>query len=134
MNKFRKSERLSGKAVFSRLAASKQFVFSFPCRVLYEVVPVTDIHAAQVAFVVPKRLFKKSSQRNRIKRLLREAYRLNKQPLIDYLEQRQQAAHIIFIYTHKEELTQQETSAKIVLTLQKLINQFSGVERTNSKT
>lgn len=134
MNKFRKPERLSGKAVFSRLAASKQFVFGFPCRVLYEVVPVTDIHAAQVAFVVPKRLFKKSSQRNRIKRLLREAYRLNKQPLIDYLEQRQQAAHIIFIYTHKEELTQQETSAKIVLTLQKLINQFSGVERTNSKT
>ncbi len=134
MNKFRKSERLSGKAVFSRLAASKQFVFSFPCRVLFEVAPVTDIHAAQVAFVVPKRLFKKSSQRNRIKRLLREAYRLNKQPLIDYLEQHQQTAHLIFIYTHKEELTQQETSAKIVLTLQKLINQFSGVERTNSKT
>jgi ribonuclease P protein component len=87
----------------------------------------------QVAFVVPKRLFKKSSQRNRIKRLLREAYRLNKLPLIEFLQQQQQAAHLIFIYTHKEELTQQETSAKIVLTLQKLINQFSDVERT-SKT
>ena len=50
---------------------------------------------------VNKRNFKKAVHRNRIKRLLREAYRLNKQPLLNYLSQHQKEAMVFFLYVDK---------------------------------
>ncbi len=47
------------------------------------------------------RNFKKAVHRNRIKRLLREAYRLNKLPLHLYLEQHQKQVVVFFLYIDK---------------------------------
>ena len=58
--------------------------------------------AVQAAFSASARIFKKAVDRNRIKRLMRECYRTQKQPLA--AEAGQKAMHIIlfFIYTGRE--------------------------------
>lgn len=61
--------------------------------------PRLDI-SVQVGFSVSKRTFKRAHDRNRVKRLLREAYRLNKQILHDIPAEGQLA--VMFIFTGKE--------------------------------
>ena len=53
----------------------------------------------QAAFSVSIKNFKKAVERNRIKRLMREAYRLQKLPLKNKLEEQQQGLLVFIIYT-----------------------------------
>ena len=52
----------------------------------------------QVAFTVSKSKFKHAVDRNRIKRLMREAYRTNKHQFIEKLQQENKAVALMFIY------------------------------------
>ncbi len=52
----------------------------------------------QATFSVSSKNFKKAVERNRIKRLMREAYRLQKNPLQDGLEEDQLHLAVFIIY------------------------------------
>ena len=80
-----KSERLNRKKVMERMFAGGARSFSFfPLRVVY--VPAPELEAPVAVLVsVSKRRFKRAVMRNRLKRQIREAYRLHKQILIDVL-------------------------------------------------
>lgn len=65
-------------------------------------VPLPENVAAQVTFTVSKRAFKKAVDRNRIKRLMREAYRLNKSDHIAALEAKKEQVAMMFVYLGKE--------------------------------
>ena len=71
----------------------------------------------QVLITVPKKFWKKSVQRNYIKRLIREAYRTNKHSLYDTLEQqgKQLALALIFRGKHKPTLQEIEKDIKKAL-------------------
>lgn len=56
----------------------------------------------QAGFTVSSRLFKKAVDRNRIKRLMRESYRLQKNNLKISLEEKHKNLAVFFIYTGKE--------------------------------
>ena len=73
-----------------------------------EAAPSPDPVRAQVAFSVPKRIYKTAVARNRIKRRMREAYRLHKQELYDKLADRQLSAVLMLVYIAKEELSYDE--------------------------
>jgi ribonuclease P protein component len=77
----------------------------------------------QAGFGAGSRHFKKAVDRNRIKRLSREAYRLQKQPLIDLLAEKQISMAVFFVYTGKELPDHSTVKAKIGVALQKLINE-----------
>ena len=77
----------------------------------------------QAGFGAGSRHFKKAVDRNRIKRLSREAYRLQKQPLIDLLAEKGISMAVFFIYTGKELPDHSTVKAKIGVALQKLIKE-----------
>jgi ribonuclease P protein component len=77
---FPKSEKLCGKiAIESLYKKGKRFV-AWPLRITY--MPSTS-QSNQVLVWAPKSLFKHAFDRNRLRRQMREAYRLNKHLLAD---------------------------------------------------
>lgn len=72
----------------------------FPFRVVY--VWAGDAEVLQTGFSVSTRYFKKAVDRNRVKRLMREGYRLQKQPLLDILTTTEKKLGVFFIFTGNE--------------------------------
>ena len=97
-NTLHKSERLCRKKLIGEMFSGKARSFaSFPLRVVY--LPVTEQPCSATILVsVSKRRFKRAVKRNRIKRQVREAYRLNKQLLLQSLEEKNMQVAIAFIY------------------------------------
>ena len=93
-----KAERLCRKKLIGEMFSGKARSFTcFPLRVVY--LPVAEQPCSATILVsVSKRRFKRAVKRNRIKRQVREAYRLNKQLLLPTLEQQGQQVAIAFIY------------------------------------
>ena len=81
-NTLRKSERLDKKKVIEKMFAGGSRSFSvFPLRVVY--LPVEELEApVSILVSVSKRRFKRAVKRNRVKRQIREAYRMNKHGLL----------------------------------------------------
>jgi ribonuclease P protein component len=71
------------------------------------------------------RQFKKATDRNRIKRLLREAYRHNKHDLQNMLSDQGQTMILFLIYTGKELPQLQEVENAVQLILQQLQRRLS---------
>ena len=97
-NTLRKSERLDKKKVIEKMFAGGSRSFSvFPLRVVY--LPVEELEAdASILISVSKRRFKRAVKRNRVKRQIREAYRVNKHELLNILVERKCRLAIAFIY------------------------------------
>ena len=97
-NTLRKSERLDKKKVIEKMFASGSHSFSiFPLRVVY--LQVEELEAiASILVSVSKRRFKRAVKRNRVKRQIREAYRVNKHKLLSVLAEKQCRLAIAFIY------------------------------------
>lgn len=120
--KFRKNERLCSKKLFEKLGASNQRINAFPLRLIYlKTEQLPENGTVQAAFVVPKRLFKKAVDRNRIKRQMREAYRLNKAPLIQHCLSSNQKLALLFIYLNTDSPNFNIIQEKLVLILQRVI-------------
>ncbi|MET1258560.1 ribonuclease P protein component [Flagellimonas sp. DF-77] len=78
---FKSNERLKSKVLFEKLFNEGASITVFPIKLHYLKTDAFSEVPIKVAVSAPKRRFRKAVDRNRIKRLLREAYRLNK-PLI----------------------------------------------------
>ncbi|HMR15336.1 ribonuclease P protein component [Mariniflexile maritimum] len=75
---YSKKEKLKSKKLIDALFENGQSVSVFPFRLMYLSTPFEDGVMAKTGVSVSKRHFKNAVDRNRIKRLMREAYRLNK--------------------------------------------------------
>ena len=76
----RKSERTCSKIAIDNLfkGGHSRSLSAFPIRVVYLVSDTPQQEQCQIMVSVPKKCFKRAVKRNRVKRQIREAYRLNK--------------------------------------------------------
>lgn len=97
-NTLHKVERLDKKKIIEKMFAGGSRSFSvFPLRVVY--LPVEELEAdASILISVSKRRFKRAVKRNRVKRQIRESYRINKHELLNVLAKRKCRLAIAFIY------------------------------------
>ena len=97
---FSKEERLCSKKLIERLFAGGNRSFpAFPLRVVY--MPLSaDENPTDVSILisVPKKRFKHAVKRNLVKRQVREAYRLNKHILIDYLKAQESPQKMVLAF------------------------------------
>jgi ribonuclease P protein component len=92
---------------------------AFPIKMIYDLVDSSDT-PLKAGVTVSSRTFKKAVQRNRVKRVLREAFRLQKTTLQTALKERQQYLTIFFIFTGKELPVYVEVYEKMGILLNKL--------------
>jgi ribonuclease P protein component len=79
----------------------------------------------QAGFGVSSRHFKKAVDRNRIKRLSREAYRLQKHVVLQRLAEKERCMAVFFVYTGKDLPDYATVTQKIGVVLQRLIKEIS---------
>lgn len=121
MYEFTKKERLNSKKNIARLFKQGSTFFSYPFKVYYYLEPdVVETTAAAVLFSIGKKQFKKAVDRNRVKRLCREAYRLNKYLLLNQLQENKSTLEVAFIYVGKTIPDYHELEAKLQKTLAQL--------------
>lgn len=99
---FNKQERLCSKKQMDLLFSKGKAQLSHPVRMIALATPVNLIYPAQAMFVVPKRQFKKAHDRNKLKRRMREAYRLNKNNFYTQLTDNNKKVIVAFIYIGKK--------------------------------
>ena len=88
----------------------------------------------RVMVSVPKKRFKHAVDRNRIKRLIREVYRLNKQEIIDYALGQNLKLYISFQYVSNEVEKYELLEKKMKNALRKLIQNLSVPNQTDENS
>lgn len=81
-----KTEKLKSKRLFEKLFSEGKSITVFPVKLLYTDGDFEDEPMAKVGVVAPKRKFGSAVKRNRIKRMMREAYRRNKHLVFNNIE------------------------------------------------
>jgi ribonuclease P protein component len=99
---FPKEEHLCRKKLIEELFGKQSSSFGvYPLRLVYTKTATPTTAPPQVLISVSKRSFKRAVDRNRLKRLIREAYRLNKYRLLEQ-PNGHQVALLGIIFTGKE--------------------------------
>lgn len=109
-NTISRDERLKSKKVIEQLfkGGKSNSISGFPLRAVYTLTPMTDPNAQakrppiKIMVSVSKRKIRKAVDRNRIKRLIREAYRTHKHILYNTVSSQKQL-NIAWIWTHEKE-------------------------------
>lgn len=122
-----KAERLKRRKIIEQLFSEGRAVTAFPIRVQYKTVGELTV-PLQAGFSVSSRNFKRAVDRNRIKRLMREAYRLQKLPLEQALQTKEQQLALFLIYTGKELPDYALVKEKVDVVLKKLLQTVNGVK------
>ena len=118
-----KNERLKSRKQIEQLfSEGKNFPLS-PFRIYYLFTPLIANSSSTLQFGVgvSGKNFKRAVDRNRVKRLTREAYRLQKKQLQEATVQKKLQLNIFFIYTGKELPVFNIVKEKVNVILNKLI-------------
>lgn len=119
MNTFCKSERLCNKNLFEALLASGHSFVKYPFRIVVKESTEPGDFPVRIAISVSKRKFKRAVKRNRIKRLAREAFRLNKSELYQSIDNKR-TLDILFIYIDNQTLEYPKIEKAMQSALQKI--------------
>lgn len=104
-NGFNKSQHLCGETTISQLFREGKAFLVFPLRVVYRIekrVEGDKRATVRVLTSVPKKQFKHAVDRNRFKRLIREAYRLQQHELNAVLEAKGVVMDVAFTAVHNQ--------------------------------
>lgn len=122
-NTFRKHEHLCGKLRIRDVALTGAAVHVPPFKLVGKAMDLPTHAPAQIAFAVPRRNLKRAVDRNRVKRLMREAYRTNKNELYAKLEGRANKIAWLVVYQGRADIDLRNTEQKITRALHRWLEQ-----------
>jgi ribonuclease P protein component len=121
-----KTERLKSRKLIEQLFNEGKSFSVSPYRVFYLInpIPVTPDKMIDIQFGVgvSGKNIKKAVDRNRVKRLIKEAYRLQKKELGEILKKKNLRLNIFLVYNSKELPDFNTAKEKLNVILNKLIN------------
>lgn len=120
--RFSKIEKLKSRKLIEKIFEEGNGVSKYPLKVFYTVSPYENMPLAQVGFSASKRNFKKAVDRNKIKRLMREAYRHQKPVLFNNLST---PYAFMFLYLGKETPDFELIAQTMEQLLKKFLNKIS---------
>lgn len=124
---FPKTEKLCSDKLIDRLfTEGNREIGSFPVRLVYLQVPPEEILGINLLVSVSKRHFKRAVKRNRVKRQLREYYRLNNQKLKSVLAADNQGLLLALIYTDGKLWSTEKLNKRLDSAFEKLLSAIGG--------
>lgn len=120
-----KTERLNSRILIEQLfAGGNKSLPAYPLRIVYMPVENDNLPTVSLLISVPKKRFKRAVKRNRVKRQVREAYRLHKKLLTDKLEATGQKVVLAFIWLdnelHSSAVVEEKVKKLLQLTAERL--------------
>lgn len=123
-NKFGKQYKLCKKTVIDDIFLHGKTIKEYPFVLRYIKTPLDNNQPFQIVISAPKKLHRKAVTRNRIKRLCKEALRLNKLPLESFCKTNNYQLGLFLIFSSKEILSYELIDRKIKKLINKLIQQL----------
>lgn len=118
--RFGKKEKLKSKILINRLFSEGKSLTKFPLKLIYLPISTPRVDLTKTGVSVPKRNFRKATERIHLKRLMREAFRKNK-----YLvyENTGSPYALMFIYIGKNEVKYQKLESVTAELLRRFVQQ-----------
>ncbi|SHG82571.1 ribonuclease P protein component [Winogradskyella jejuensis] len=119
---YSKKDKLKSKKLIEELFSEGKAVTVFPLRLVYLENNFEDGSILKTGVSVSKRQHKNAVDRNAIKRLMREAYRLNKPK---YFNKSSTSYTFMILYISKDKITFESMDSKMKLLFEKFLKQTS---------
>jgi len=117
---FQKKEKLKSRKIIEQLFAEGSSIKAKNVKLLFLKTELSDNVPFRVGVTVPKKNFKSAVKRNRIKRLMRECYRLNKPELFNNSKGN---FAFLFLYLGKEMPDSHAIESNVQAILQKFLKE-----------
>ena len=145
---YQKTDKLKSRKQTQHLFAKGHSMNAFPIKLIYtiesvqvlsEMVPSSPFNfetikekgQLQAGVGAPSRTFRKAVMRNKVKRLLRESYRLEKPEFLDTAILKGSRVNLFFLYTDANVLSQKEIQEKIKQLLTRLSEKLNAPIKPN---
>jgi ribonuclease P protein component len=116
-------EKLKSRKLLNQIFAEGKSFNTFPLKITYTIKDFEGASIARIGVGVSSRHFKKAVDRNRVKRLLRESYRLQKSILLALIPEKKQL-NVFILFVGKDLIETSLIPEKMQLILEKLGNSF----------
>ncbi len=125
---YQKKDKLKSRKQTQFLFSNGKAITMHPIRLIYNIenaeAGIFPNGLLQAGVGAPRRHFRKAVQRNRVKRLLREGYRLEKPDFMSAISLTNTRLNLFFLYVDVNVQSQQQIQTTMKLLLQKLADKL----------
>ncbi len=124
-NTFSKNERIKSNKEISRIFNCGIFLFTEHISLCYTESSAENLKYNKIAVSVAKKHFKSAVKRNKLKRQIKEVYRLNKDIINAVSGLSSEYYHMVFVYKSKKTIPFQAVKEQVIRLLKKMTDQIS---------